>query len=149
MFGGQSTSQLGSDARDKMVFSGVISTVGGGFASARTAKACKIKIPDTATFAKVVVEGDGQQYKLSLGQTHQVGESIWAHDLKTEKGVVKTFWLPLRKFSPTPKVNGLVLKPSELEYISIVLPPKDQNMQPNPHFCPGPFKVIVHEIEFL
>ena len=154
IMGGQSSSKMGTDIKKNLVFSGEISTVGGGFASLMTAEACKVSIPDTATYAKIVVEGDGQQYKLGLrvGQGMRTGKPIWCHDFKTELGAIKTFWLPLNKFTAAQQratVEGVALKPSEVASISITLSLKNQTMQPNPHFGDGPFKVTLHEIEFL
>ena len=86
------------------MFSGKISTRGGGFASVRTTEnfGSEIMIPKDTKAVRVVVEGDGQLWKLNLGTSHSMmsGEPTWTHDFHTQEGKRTVALLPLRSFTP-------------------------------------------------
>lgn len=70
IMGGRSKSALSSDRDGRLIFSGEISTIGGGFAAVRTTESCEIMVPKGANEVRVVVEGDGQMWKVNLGLGH-------------------------------------------------------------------------------
>ena len=154
IMGGRSQATVEADRAGRMLFSGTISTVGGGFASARTSGACAVAVPEGATFVKVVAEGDGQMYKLALGLSTSLMSSspVWTQDFVTERGVVKQYWLPLSKFVPARRgqqVQGAApLELGEVQYVGILLSLFTATGEPNPHFGSGPFRIVVHEINF-
>eukprot|EP00951_Prasinocladus_malaysianus_P017782 scaffold140764_cov40-Prasinocladus_malaysianus.AAC.1 len=88
IMGGKSTSAVASDSAGRLVFTGNISTDGGGFAALRSCESCKVNVPGDVQFVKVVAQGDGQQWKVTLGTNHSLmsGEPVWSHDFHTEVG---------------------------------------------------------------
>jgi hypothetical protein len=74
IMGGRSTSALSADRNGRLVFSGEISTIGGGFAAVRTTEQFSssgaVAVPKGASEVRVVVEGDGQMWKVNLGLGH-------------------------------------------------------------------------------
>mmetsp|Transcript_13722 Transcript_13722/g.32510 ORF Transcript_13722/g.32510 Transcript_13722/m.32510 type:complete len:263 (-) Transcript_13722:315-1103(-) len=153
IMGGTSTSEISSNGAGQLVLTGNIVTTGGGFAAVRTTENCPVKVPSEARFVKVVAEGDGQQYKVTLGVDHSLMSTApaWAHDIHTEDGIVKKFVLPISKFVPSKRgrrVSGLALRNEDIRYIGLALSLVDMNGEPNPHFGPGPFRIVLHEIAF-
>eukprot|EP00729_Bicosta_minor_P008088 gene8088-23497_t len=159
IMGGRSESRIATE-NGKLVFVGNISTVGGGFASIRTTETTLVAMPQGAAGAiKVVVEGDGQMWKVTLGVSHGLmsGEPTWTHDFLTQKGVTTTHTLPLSAFtpqrrgrkvgSPTCNVAGAKLVLSDVCYVGLILSLVDQEGKPNAHFGDGPFKLILHSLE--
>lgn len=153
IMGGKSTSVLGTDSDGRLVFSGEINTNGGGFASMRTSEACKVKIPAGARSVKLAVEGDGQLWKANLGMSHSLMDSnpTFSHDFLTKPGQITTHTLSLSEFSAQRRgqtLEGFVLDPSKIQYVGLILSLVTQKGDPNPHFGDGPFKIVLHELEF-
>jgi hypothetical protein len=202
IMGGRSSSSLDTDADGRLVFEGVISTNGGGFASMRTTERCHVSIPSGARAIRIVAEGDGQLWKVNLGLSHSLMDSqpTWTHDFLTSKGVrtclslhaarlptalrgggsvwnwlavalipcppsssllwsrscvmlqvKQTYMLPLAAMSAQTrgrKVPGVMLDLGQVEYVGLILSLVDQEGRPNSHFGDGPFRLVVHELEF-
>lgn len=153
IMGGKSTSQLQTDHEGRLLFEGVINTDGGGFASMRTGERCIVEVPQDAKAVRVVVEGDGQMWKVNLGLSHSLMDSrpTWTHDFLTTKGTKQTHVLPLAAFSAQTrgrKVTGASLKLDEVQYMGLILSLVDQDGKPNSHFGDGPFRLVLHELEF-
>ena len=153
IMGGKSTSELEADGDGRLVFSGDISTDGGGFASMRTSEACVVSIPTGATAVRVVAEGDGQMWKVNLGLSHSLMDSqpTWTHDFLTQQGVTQTHVLPLDAFTAQTrgrKVAGAVMDIEKVAYVGMILSLVDQEGNPNKHFGDGPFRLTLHELEF-
>mmetsp|Transcript_16907 Transcript_16907/g.30182 ORF Transcript_16907/g.30182 Transcript_16907/m.30182 type:complete len:235 (-) Transcript_16907:147-851(-) len=154
IMGGKSTSELGCDGSGRLLFTGVINTNGGGFASFRTNEETKVAIAEDSAFVKVVAEGDGKMYKIALGCSHSMmtREPVFTSDFLTEKGKVKQYILPLSKFVPQfhgQKVEGVTLKKEGVVYVGCNLSLVTQNGDPNPYFGDGPFKLVIHELSFV
>lgn len=150
VMGGRSTSELACDAEGRLVFTGIINTNGGGFASLRTPDTCRVTIPAGTRHAKVVAEGDGQMYKLTFGTDASRRGPTWSYDFLTTKGSVQEFVLPLNGFVAGFRgmpVQG-VLNPSDIQNVGIMLSLKTSDGRPNPHFGDGPFKLTLHEVSF-
>jgi hypothetical protein len=153
IMGGKSTSQLDADGAGRLVFSGEINTDGGGFASMRTGEDCHVVVPQGATAVRVVVEGDGQMWKVNLGLSHSLMDSkpTWTHDFLTTKGGKQTHTLPINAFTAQTrgrKVEGVVLDLDEVVYVGLILSLVDQEGRANTHFGAGPFRLTLHELEF-
>jgi NADH dehydrogenase [ubiquinone] 1 alpha subcomplex assembly factor 1 len=153
IMGGRSESQLAVDSSGRLAFSGVISTIGGGFASMRTSETTAVLVPSGATKLRVTVEGDGQLWKVNLGLSHALMDRkpTWTHDFLTTKGSKTTHELPLAAFDAQirgDKVAGAVLDTAEVCYVGLILSLVTQEGQPNPHFGDGPFQLVLHELEF-
>ena len=72
-------------------------------------------------------------------------------DFLTAKGKVQTYRLPLGDFAAQfrgRKMAGLVLEHAKVCYVGLILSLVDQEGAPNLHFGDGPFKLVVHSIEF-
>jgi streptogramin lyase len=153
IMGGRSESQLVVDSSGRLVFSGTISTVGGGFASMRTSEATSVSVPRGAKKLRVTVEGDGQLWKVNLGLSHALMDRkpTWTHDFHTKAGEKTTHELLLSSFDAQirgDKVAGAVLDTSEVCYLGLILSLVTQDGKPNPHFGDGPFRLVLHELEF-
>lgn len=153
IMGGKSTSQLQAGIDGTLVFSGDISTDGGGFASMRTGEDCRVSVPEGAKAVRVVAEGDGQMWKVNLGLSHGLMDSqpTWTHDFLTKKGVKETHILSLDAFTAQTrgrKVAGAVLDLDAVMYVGLILSLVDQEGRPNTHFGDGPFRLVLHELEF-
>lgn len=114
----------------------------------------KVAIPAGATHAKVVVEGDGQMYKLALSMDPSAFARApsFGHDFLTKKGAVSEHFLPLSEFIPTFRgqpVPGAVLRLEDVRCLSMLLSLKASDGSPNSHFGDGPFRLVVHEIAFV
>jgi hypothetical protein len=117
IMGGKSSSALSRDRNGRLVFSGEISTIGGGFAAVRTTEnfssSGPVAVPKDASEVRVVVEGDGQMWKVNLGLGHGMMDNkpTWTHDFLTQKGKRTTHTLPLSAFAPTVRLpfNGFLL----------------------------------------
>lgn len=155
IMGGKSTSRLSTDAQGRLVFSGTINTDGGGFASTRTHETCTVKVPPTATAVRLVVEGDGHLWKANLGLGHSLMDSnpTFSHDFLTQANTVTTHLLPLSGFCAQKRGQTLqdvaLEDPSQIAYVGLILSLVTQDGKPNPHFGDGPFKVVLHEFEFV
>jgi hypothetical protein len=157
IMGGKSTSELSTDAEDRLVFSGTINTDGGGFASMRTNEACVIKVPSGATAIQLKVEGgDGYLWKVNLGMGHSLMDSnpTFSHDFLTnKKNEVSTHTLPLSGFMAQRRgqtLEGVTLEDSsKIKYVGLILSLVTQEGKPNPHFGGGPFRIVLHELEFV
>eukprot|EP00534_Pseudo-nitzschia_fraudulenta_P014931 CAMPEP_0201229314 /NCGR_PEP_ID=MMETSP0852-20130820/850_1 /ASSEMBLY_ACC=CAM_ASM_000632 /TAXON_ID=183588 /ORGANISM="Pseudo-nitzschia fraudulenta, Strain WWA7" /LENGTH=230 /DNA_ID=CAMNT_0047519579 /DNA_START=73 /DNA_END=765 /DNA_ORIENTATION=- len=155
IMGGKSTSELSTDSQKRLVFSGTINTDGGGFASVRTAETCTVAPPPEATAIKLVVEGDGQLWKANLGRSHSLMDSspTYSHDFLTEKGVVTSHTLPLERFTAQKRGRKVPsagpIEPSEIAYLGLILSLVTQGGDPNPSFGDGPFRIVLHELEFV
>jgi len=155
IMGGKSTSELSIDSENRLVFSGIINTDGGGFASMRTSEACVVKVPSGATSVKLTVEGDGHLWKANLGLGHSLMDSnpTFSHDFLTKKDTVTTHNLPLTGFAAQRRgqtLDGVALEdPSKIQYVGLILSLVTQEGKPNPHFGDGPFRIVLHELEFV
>ena len=155
IMGGKSTSELSTDSENRLVFSGIINTDGGGFASMRTSEACVVKVPSGATSVKLTVEGDGHLWKANLGLGHSLMDSnpTFSHDFLTKKDTVTTHNLPLTGFAAQRRgqtLDGVALEdPSKIQYVGLILSLVTQEGKPNPHFGDGPFRIVLHELEFV
>mmetsp|Transcript_11487 Transcript_11487/g.24243 ORF Transcript_11487/g.24243 Transcript_11487/m.24243 type:complete len:253 (-) Transcript_11487:321-1079(-) len=159
IMGGKSTSELSTDDENgRLVFSGIISTDGGGFCSMRTTEECadRIRVPPNATAVRVVLRGDGQLWKVSLGTSHSLmsRDPTWSHDVSTSnEDKLTTAILPLADFTATRQgqpVAGAVLgDPSKIRSVGLILSLYTQTGAPNPRFGDGPFRVVLHELEFV
>ena len=155
IMGGKSISELSTDSDGRLVFSGTINTDGGGFASMRTSEACVVKVPPGVTTVKLVVEGDGHLWKANLGLGHSLMDSnpTFSHDFLTKEGEVTTHMLSLSGFEA--QKRGKTLKnvtledPSVVQYVGLILSLVTQEGTPNPHFGDGPFRIVLHEFEFV
>ena len=153
--GGKSTSELSTDSENRLVFSGIINTDGGGFASMRTSEACVVKVPSGATSVKLTVKGDGHLWKANLGLGHSLMDSnpTFSHDFLTKKDTVTTHNLPLTGFAAQRRgqtLDGVALEdPSKIQYVGLILSLVTQEGKPNPHFGDGPFRIVLHELEFV
>ena len=153
IMGGKSTSQLEMDSEGRLVFSGMINTKGGGFASMRTSEASIVKVPPEAKSVKLTVEGDGHLWKANLGLGHSLMDSnpTFSHDFLTKKGIQTSHTLPLSGFAAQrrgKKLDGKLEDPSKIRYVGLILSLVTQEGAPNPHFGDGPFKIVLHEFEF-
>ena len=163
IMGGKSTSELSTDdeGSGRLVFSGNLSTDGGGFCSMRTTEECadRMRVPPDATAVRVVMQGDGQLWKVSLGTSHSLmsRDPTWSHDVLTansqEEDALTTATLPLADFTATIRgqpVAGAVLDdPSRIRSVGLILSLYTQTGAPNPNFGDGPFRVVLHELEFV
>lgn len=157
IMGGKSTSELSTDSEGRLVFSGTINTDGGGFASMRTSEACVVKVPSGATAVQLKVEGgDGYLWKVNLGMGHSLMDSnpTFSHDFLTEKkNEMSTHTLPLTGFMAQRRgqtLEGVTLEdPSKIKYVGLILSLVTQEGKPNPQFGDGPFRIVLHELEFV
>ena len=120
----------------------------------RTSEACVVKVPADATSIRLTVEGDGQLWKANLGLGHSLMDSnpTFSHDFLTTKGAVTTHLLPLAGFAANKrgqKLPDVKLDPSQVQYVGLILSLYTQEGEPNPHFGDGPFRIILHELEFV
>ena len=119
----------------------------------RTGEGCIVAVPQDAKAVGVAAEGDGQMWQVNLGLSHSLMDSrpTWTHDFLTVQGTNQTHVLPLAAFSAQTrgrKVAGVSLKLDEVQYIGIILSLVDQDGKPNSHFGDGPFRLVLHELEF-
>ena len=156
IMGGRSTSELSTDEKGRLVFSGNLSTVGGGFVSVRTTEDCPVRIrnPEGVSSVRVSLSGDGQLWKVNLGTSHSLlsADPTWSHDVPTESDALTTHTLRLSDFTATKRgrpVKGAVLDPSAVCYAGLILSLYTQTGEANPRFGDGPFRVVLHELEFV
>jgi hypothetical protein len=95
---------LSVDTHGRLIFRGAISS-GCGSVSVRTTEhfgTQHVVIPKDAKAVRVVVEGDGQMWRLNLGTSHSMmgDTATWTHEFMTTKGMITSTLLHLRSFTP-------------------------------------------------
>ena len=152
VMGGHSTSTLEATADGGLRFSGVISTVDGGFASCSTLEQ-PLDLPPTTSGFELTVTGNWELYKFSVKTDRSVWVPIWQADLPAvtyeEPNVRHTFTLPLTAFSANRMgrpMTGYTLNATEVVAIGLNLALVDVDGSPNPHFADGPFELVLHDV---
>lgn len=138
--------------RGSLVFSGSISTKGGGFANCRTLgdEAPLGLAPGTATALLVDATGDGQLYKVTLHTADSWSMSVpaWSHDFLTSRERA-THRLRLRDFTPSRQgkpVPGYELDAGQVTGVGFSLSLYTAGGKPNPNFGDGPFRLEIHGV---
>jgi hypothetical protein len=79
-------------------------------------------------------------------------DPTWTADFLTKKDEKTTHVLALSEFVPQTrgrKLTGLTLDRGSVCYVGLILSLVDQEGNDNPHFGDGPFKLLLHELEFI
>mmetsp|Transcript_845 Transcript_845/g.1398 ORF Transcript_845/g.1398 Transcript_845/m.1398 type:complete len:226 (-) Transcript_845:290-967(-) len=152
VMGGRSSSNLESHS-GTVIFTGMINTTGGGFASFRTLGDEKsLGLASEAEALVVKAEGDGQRYKATLHTADSWSMSVpsWSQDFVAATGR-QTHRLPLRRFIPSRQgrvMHGLPpLDPAAVTGLGFSLSLYTADGKPNPDFTDGPFRLVVHSID--
>ena len=158
VMGGKSSSTL-EVSGDEVIFTGIINTNGGGFASFRThGDEDPLGLPASTSDLLVDATGDGQRYKMTLyeADSWEMMRPVWCCDfVATETRA--THRLPIHAFRASRQgrpVNpifsngtpGLVLAPAKVTGMGFSLSLYTSAGEPNPNFGPGPFKLVIHGV---
>lgn len=153
VMGGKSTSSLAPGHLGWLVFSGHISTDGGGFASCRSlGDDAPLGLPARTSALLVDATGDGQIFKSTLhtADSWQMRTPSWSCDMQTVKGERRTHRLPLSAFRPSRQGSVIrdapPLDPASATGIGFSLSLYNSAGQPNSSFGPGPFELVVHGV---
>lgn len=150
VMGGHSQSTISKTADGALTFSGNISLVDGGFATAST-----VDQPlggAGITGLQISATTDGQLYQLMLKTSSSVWEPTWQANFPAASlvaGERATFDLPLSSFrasrmgKPVPHAS---LDPSRILSIGVSLALVDAAGAPNPHLHAGPFRLLLHSV---
>ena len=154
VMGGRSTSVLAPTAMGGLLFTGLINTNGGGFASCRTlGDDKKLGLSGGRRTALLVdASGDGSLYKATLhtADSWEMGTPSWSHDFLATRERA-TYRLPLSAFIPSKQGRvvrrGAPLDASRVTGVGFSLSLYTADGRPNPQFGDGPFSLEVHGVQ--
>mmetsp|Transcript_26941 Transcript_26941/g.57285 ORF Transcript_26941/g.57285 Transcript_26941/m.57285 type:complete len:90 (-) Transcript_26941:301-570(-) len=88
-----------------------------------------------------------------MGHSLMDSNPTFSHDFLTQNGVPTEHTLPISGFAAQKRgrtLNGIFLEdPAEIRYVGLILSLVTQDGKPNPHFGDGPFRIVLHEVEFI
>ena len=153
VMGGKSTSTLEATSFGSLLFTGLINTNGGGFASCRTLGDEKpLGMSADSSALEIEASGDGQLHKvvLHLGDSWAMSTPIFAHDFAPTAGFA-TYRLPLSDFIPSRQGRAVNREKHKLDASSVTglgfsLSLYTADGRPNPQFGDGPFRLEVRSV---
>ena len=152
-YGGQSESSCKPDSNGGLSFSGVISTVGGGFCSCRTHEADIAPTVESANAIKLVYTSDDALYKLTLSAGSMTSRGLnWQYQLPDNGSGTHTAIVPLSGFKASlhgRDMPGHTLEPTKLTSIGLNSSIFDMHGQAIAGREGGAFQITLHSLEWL
>ena len=153
IMGGQSKSNLPPGSKFDGIWTGMVTTNGGGgFAGIRTKPFSPQIDASDATGFKLDLTGDGQRYKFIARDTADYSGIAWSTSFDTVPNERIQVEIPWGHLIPTMRARRVAANPfdkSRISAVQMTLSKFEYDGATSPSFKDGPFRLELHKIAFL